>query len=129
MKEMIGEELDPALYPQLFQQIKEYVDKFFDSNGQVETTEINTLFIKHVIQVLRQVLENGHEEEEVAEHLGIVSIEGLILSITRYYFMVVMTMLLMIVMILVIILAMITTVMMMMMMMMIVVIILAMIRP
>ncbi|XP_030848330.1 neurofibromin isoform X1 [Strongylocentrotus purpuratus] len=84
VKEMIGEELDPALYPQLFQQIKEYVDKFFDSNGQVETTEINTLFIKHVIQVLRQVLENGHEEEEVAEHLGIVSIEGLILSITRY---------------------------------------------
>ena len=50
---------------------------------QVETCEVNTLFIEHVIQVLRQVLENGSEEEEVAEHLGIVSIEGLILSITR----------------------------------------------
>ncbi|XP_071499783.1 neurofibromin-like [Diadema antillarum] len=84
VKEMIGEELDPALYPQLFQQIKEYVDKFFDSNGQVETSDANTLFIKHVIQVLRQVLENGSEDEEVAEHLGIISIEGLILSVTRY---------------------------------------------
>lgn len=35
VKELVGHELNPALYPILFDQIKVCVDKFFDPSGQV----------------------------------------------------------------------------------------------
>jgi len=35
VKELVGHELNPALYPSLFDQIKVCVDKFFDATGQV----------------------------------------------------------------------------------------------
>ena len=35
VKELVGHELNPALYPILFDQIKVCVDKYFDSAGQV----------------------------------------------------------------------------------------------
>ena len=35
VKELVGHELNPAIYPILFDQIKLGVDKFFDSSGQV----------------------------------------------------------------------------------------------
>ena len=35
VKELVGHELNPAIYPILFDQIKICVDKFFDSSGQV----------------------------------------------------------------------------------------------
>lgn len=35
VKELVGHELNPAIYPILFEQIKIYVDKFFDTSGQV----------------------------------------------------------------------------------------------
>lgn len=39
VKDLIGRELDATLYPQLFQLLKEYVDKFFDPNLQVRIRE------------------------------------------------------------------------------------------
>ena len=35
VKELVGHEISPALYPILFDQIKIIVEKFFDSSGQV----------------------------------------------------------------------------------------------
>ena len=35
MKELVGQELNPALYPTLFDQIKVCVDKYFDHSRQV----------------------------------------------------------------------------------------------
>ena len=35
VKELVGHEMAPALYPILFDQIKVIVEKFFDQHGQV----------------------------------------------------------------------------------------------
>lgn len=35
VKELVGHEMSPALYPILFDQIKSIVEKFFDQSGQV----------------------------------------------------------------------------------------------
>jgi neurofibromin 1 len=35
VKELVGHEMSPALYPILFDQIKAIVDKFFDQQGMV----------------------------------------------------------------------------------------------
>ena len=41
VKELVGHELNPALYPILFDQIKVCVDKYFDISGQVCLLKIN----------------------------------------------------------------------------------------
>ena len=40
VKELVGHELNSAIYPILFDQIKICVDKFFDSSGQVSVGSI-----------------------------------------------------------------------------------------
>jgi neurofibromin 1 len=35
VKELVGHDMHPALYPILFDQIKSIVEKFFDQQGQV----------------------------------------------------------------------------------------------
>lgn len=35
VKELVGHEMSAALYPNLFEQIKAVVEKFFDQQGQV----------------------------------------------------------------------------------------------
>ena len=35
VKELVGHEMSPALYPILFDQIKAIVEKFFDQQGQI----------------------------------------------------------------------------------------------
>jgi neurofibromin 1 len=36
VKELVGHEMSPALYPILFDEIKVIVEKFFDQQGQVQ---------------------------------------------------------------------------------------------
>ncbi|XP_070572256.1 neurofibromin-like [Ptychodera flava] len=81
IKDLLGTELSPALYPILFDQIKDYIDTFFDNTGQVIVTESNTMFIENVILMLKKVLEN--KTEEAAEHFGMVSIEVQMLALVR----------------------------------------------
>ena len=38
VKELVGHEMAPALYPILFDQIKVIVEKFFDQQGQVRAS-------------------------------------------------------------------------------------------
>lgn len=81
VKELVGHEMAPALYPILFDQIKVIVEKFFDQQGQVIVTEINTQFIEHIIFIMKNVLEN--KMDQPSEHLGATSIETMMLAIVR----------------------------------------------
>lgn len=83
VKELLGHELSPALYPILFEQIKGIVDRFFDQQGQVVISDVNTQFIEHVIFILTTIL-NSDTNEQPCEHLGMTSIEGMMLALVRY---------------------------------------------
>lgn len=86
MKELVGQEMSAQLYPILFDQIRSIVEKFFDQQGQVVVTEINTQFIEHTIYIMTRVLEGrqGKDEQTPNEYLGVTSIEGMMLAIVRY---------------------------------------------
>lgn len=85
VKEFIALELNPALYPILFDQIKLNVDKFFDNQQQVIINEPNTQFIVHIIFIMRQVFENRRENSN--ENLNSVTcIETIMLSIGKFFF-------------------------------------------
>lgn len=102
--------MSPALYPILFDQIKFFVEKFFDSQGQVcslvlylyytcilfiflqipflmfsfvqvVVADHNTQFIEHIIFVMKNVLDS--KTDQPSEHLGVTSIEGMMLAIVR----------------------------------------------
>ncbi|XP_063990874.1 neurofibromin isoform X3 [Diachasmimorpha longicaudata] len=82
VKELVGQEMSPALYPILFDQIKSIVEKFFDQQGQVIVNDLNTQFIEHTIFIMRNVLES--KSDQPSEYLGMTSIEGMTLAIVRY---------------------------------------------
>ncbi|XP_074643053.1 neurofibromin-like [Tubulanus polymorphus] len=86
VKELVGHELNPTVYPILFDQIKAYMDKCFhnstSTSGQVDVTETNTQFVENVIFILKNILEN--KTESPCEHLGMTSIEPLMLNLVRY---------------------------------------------
>lgn len=82
VKELVGHDMSPALYPILFDQIKVIVEKFFDSQGQVIVSEYNTLFIEHIIFIMKNVLDTKLEQQP-SEQLGITCIEGIMLGVVR----------------------------------------------
>lgn len=82
VKEYIGYEMSPALYPLLFDEIKSIVEKFFDQHGQVISQNENTLFIEHTIFIIKNILDS--KLDRPSEYLGMTSIEGMILAIVRY---------------------------------------------
>ncbi|XP_012944812.1 neurofibromin, partial [Aplysia californica] len=82
VKELVGHELNPALYPILFDQIKVCVDKYFDAAGQVMDSPQNTLLIENVIFIMKNILEM--KQDQPCEFLGVTSIEQLMLSIVKY---------------------------------------------
>ncbi|XP_058173864.1 neurofibromin [Anopheles ziemanni] len=90
VKELVGQEMSAQLYPILFDQIRSIVEKFFDQQGQVVVTDINTQFIEHTIYIMKSVLDGrqskDHQNDQPAnaEHLGVTSIENLMLAIVRY---------------------------------------------
>lgn len=82
VKELVGHEMSPALYPILFDQIKSIVEKFFDQQGQVILMDVNTQFIEHTIFIMKNVLDS--KTDQPSEYLGMTSIEGMTLAIVRY---------------------------------------------
>lgn len=91
VKELVGQEMASQLYPILFDQIRAIVEKFFDQQGQgqVMVTEINTQFIEHIIYIMKSILDGRHKKDQndqlaSSEHLGVTSIEGMMLGIVRY---------------------------------------------
>lgn len=47
----------------------------------MQVTELNTLFVENIIFILKNILEN--KSEQPCEHLGVTSIESLMLNIVR----------------------------------------------
>lgn len=82
VKELVGHEMSPALYPILFDQIKSMVEKFFNQAGQIVVEDINTQFIEHIIFIMKNILDS--KTEQPSEYLGMTSIEGMMLAIVRY---------------------------------------------
>ncbi|XP_061928005.1 neurofibromin isoform X1 [Apis cerana] len=82
VKELVGHEMSPALYPILFDQIKSIVEKFFNQQGQVIVLDINTQFIEHIIFIMKNILDS--KTDQPSEYLGMTSIEGMMLAIVRY---------------------------------------------
>ncbi|XP_033102144.1 neurofibromin-like [Anneissia japonica] len=71
----------------LFDQIKERLERRVTGNkGQPVTSDSNTMFVGDLIVVLQNILENPSEEAN--EHLGMVSIEILMVLLIRYVRMV-----------------------------------------
>ncbi|XP_043387402.1 neurofibromin isoform X4 [Chelonia mydas] len=82
IKDLVGLELSPALYPMLFNKMKNTISKFFDSQGQVLLTETNTQFVEQTIAIMKNLLDNHTEGS--SEHLGQASIETMMLNLVRY---------------------------------------------
>ncbi|KAF8943228.1 Ras GTPase activating protein ira2 [Haplosporangium gracile] len=57
VKQTLGSELSPALYPVLFKQLIYVVSRFFDSHGEPICTEQYTMFVDQAISVLKLVLD------------------------------------------------------------------------
>ncbi|XP_078047800.1 neurofibromin 1 [Augochlora pura] len=82
VKELVGHEMSPALYPILFDQIKSIVEKFFNQAGQIVVEDVNTQFIEHIIFIMKNILDS--KTEQPSDYLGMTSIEGMMLAIVRY---------------------------------------------
>ncbi|KAH0511460.1 Neurofibromin [Microtus ochrogaster] len=82
VKDLVGLELSPALYPMLFNKLKNTISKFFDSQGQVLLTDSNTQFVEQTIAIMKNLLDNHTEGS--SEHLGQASIETMMLNLVRY---------------------------------------------
>ncbi|PAA61927.1 hypothetical protein BOX15_Mlig026750g1, partial [Macrostomum lignano] len=87
VKELLGQQLNPFVYPLLFEQLKIYIDKCFNSQGgHVLVSDSNTLFMENAIYILKSILEDprGGQAESRSEHLAGSSLESIILNIIRY---------------------------------------------
>ncbi|XP_048375268.1 neurofibromin-like isoform X2 [Sphaerodactylus townsendi] len=82
IKDLMGLELSPALYPMLFNKLKGIISKFFDSQGQVLLNDTNTQFVEQTIAIMKNLLDNHTEGS--SEHLGQASIETMMLNLVRY---------------------------------------------
>uniref|UniRef100_A0ABM5EN50 Neurofibromin isoform X1 n=1 Tax=Pogona vitticeps TaxID=103695 RepID=A0ABM5EN50_9SAUR len=82
VKDLMGLELSPALYPMLFNKLKNNISKFFDSQGQVLLNDTNTQFVEQTIAIMKNLLDNHTEGS--SEHLGQASIETMMLNLVRY---------------------------------------------
>ncbi|XP_035767248.1 neurofibromin [Neolamprologus brichardi] len=82
VKDLLGLELSPALYPMLFNKLKNSIGKFFDTQGPVPINDTNTQFVEQTIAIMKNLLDNHSEGS--SEHLGQASIETMMLNLVRY---------------------------------------------
>uniref|UniRef100_A0AAY5LD07 Neurofibromin n=1 Tax=Esox lucius TaxID=8010 RepID=A0AAY5LD07_ESOLU len=82
VKELLGLELSPALYPMLFNKLRNSIGRFFDSQGLVPINDTNTQFVEQTIAIMKNLLDNHTEGS--SEHLGQASIETMMLNLVRY---------------------------------------------
>ncbi|XP_047661070.1 neurofibromin isoform X2 [Tachysurus fulvidraco] len=82
VKDLVGLELSPALYPMLFNKLKNSISRFFEAQGPVPINETNTQFVEQTIAIMKNLLDNHTEGS--SEHLGQASIENMMLNLVRY---------------------------------------------
>eukprot|EP00054_Salpingoeca_dolichothecata_P028574 m.218407 g.218407 ORF g.218407 m.218407 type:complete len:2785 (-) comp26259_c1_seq1:68-8422(-) len=81
VKESLGQELSPAMYPMLFVHLNEKVKSFF-TNKSVSTTPANTLFVDQTIKIVRLLLDSKMEQSH--EYLALCDIESLVVGCLDY---------------------------------------------
>uniref|UniRef100_A0A3Q3R8S4 Neurofibromin 1b n=1 Tax=Monopterus albus TaxID=43700 RepID=A0A3Q3R8S4_MONAL len=82
VKDLLGLELSPALYPMLFNKLRNSIGKFFETQGPVPINDTNTQFVEQTIAIMKNLLDNHTEGS--SEHLGQASIETMMLNLVRY---------------------------------------------
>ncbi|KAG9265119.1 neurofibromin isoform X3 [Astyanax mexicanus] len=82
VKDLVGLELSPALYPMLFTKLRNSIGRFFDTQGPVPINDTNTLFVEQTIAIMKNLLDSHTEGS--SEHLGQASIETMMLNLVRY---------------------------------------------
>uniref|UniRef100_A0A8C1XIR4 Neurofibromin n=1 Tax=Cyprinus carpio TaxID=7962 RepID=A0A8C1XIR4_CYPCA len=82
VKDLVGLELSPALYPMLFTKLRNSIGRFFETQGPVPITDTNTLFVEQTIAIMKNLLDSHTEGS--SEHLGQASIETMMLNLVRY---------------------------------------------
>uniref|UniRef100_A0A672PGP8 Neurofibromin 1 n=1 Tax=Sinocyclocheilus grahami TaxID=75366 RepID=A0A672PGP8_SINGR len=82
IKDLVGLELSPALYPMLFTKLRNSIGRFFETQGPVPITDTNTLFVEQTIAIMKNLLDSHTEGS--SEHLGQASIETMMLNLVRY---------------------------------------------
>uniref|UniRef100_A0A4W3I8P4 Neurofibromin n=1 Tax=Callorhinchus milii TaxID=7868 RepID=A0A4W3I8P4_CALMI len=82
IKDLVGLELSPVLYPMLFNKLKNCISRFFDLQGQVLLNDTNTPFVEQTIAIMKNLLDNHTDGS--SEHLGQASIETMMLNLVRY---------------------------------------------
>ncbi|TNN01409.1 hypothetical protein fugu_010791, partial [Takifugu bimaculatus] len=82
VKDLLGLELSPALYPMLFNKLRNSIGRFFDAQGPVPINDTNTQFVEQTIAIMKNLLDNHTEGS--SEHLGQASIETMMLNLVRY---------------------------------------------
>ncbi|KAG7483656.1 hypothetical protein MATL_G00040740 [Megalops atlanticus] len=82
VRDLVGLELSPALYPMLFNKLKNSISRFFDAQGPVPINDTNTQFVEQTIAIMKNLLDNHTEGS--SEHLGQASIETMMLNLVRY---------------------------------------------
>ncbi|KAF7700963.1 neurofibromin isoform X1 [Silurus meridionalis] len=82
VKDLVGLELSPALYPMLFNKLKNSISRFFEAQGPVPINETNTQFVEQTIAIMKNLLDNHTEGS--SEHLGQASIETMMINLVRY---------------------------------------------
>ncbi|KAG0224055.1 Ras GTPase activating protein ira2, partial [Actinomortierella wolfii] len=81
VKQTLGSELSPSLYPILFKQLIFVVSRFFDAQGEVICQEQYTMFIDQAISVLKLVLDRMQSPSDA---IFSVDFGALVLYFARY---------------------------------------------
>ncbi|RUS29150.1 hypothetical protein BC938DRAFT_480989 [Jimgerdemannia flammicorona] len=81
VKETLGADLSPGLYPNLFRQLEVIVARFFDPDGDVNCREQYTLFVEQAISVLKLVLDRINDP---SDNLFTVDFGSLVQSFAKY---------------------------------------------
>ncbi|KAF9111158.1 Ras GTPase activating protein ira2 [Mortierella sp. AM989] len=81
VKQTLGSELSPALYPVLFKQLIFVVSRFFDPHGEPLCTDQYTMFVDQAISVLKLVLDRMSSPSDA---IFSVDFGALVLYFARY---------------------------------------------
>jgi hypothetical protein len=81
VKEILGTDLSPALYPMLFRYMETVLAKYFGPDGDPICSQRNTLFVEQAISVLKLVLDRM---EASPENLLTVDFSSLINQYAKY---------------------------------------------
>ncbi|KAI7901148.1 uncharacterized protein BX663DRAFT_457281 [Cokeromyces recurvatus] len=81
VKEILGTDLSPALYPMLFRYMETALTKYFGTEGDPVCNSRNTLFVEQAISVLKLVLDRM---EDSPENLLTVDLSSLIDQYAKY---------------------------------------------